>query len=379
MEEKIRVAWLGSGFIGRPASGTAQTARKAICYLSGLRKEDIEVTILVKSKDEYEIAKKDKDLVNCRIELLDQRKRKFLSSSRQYYRYCWNNRKTKNFDVLHFSVPRVYPYFYYFPAKKFIATFHAGGDVTVPRDKFVLSRWIYNWIIRLQWPRFDRIIADSNFGVMEISTAYSIPVDKISKVYLGADNFWDITYDGSAKKTHEITVVGRWQKYKNVHTAIRAIAELNSNAMIPFDVQLIGKSSQLGHDLVKEALSTFKVGKINVVDYLSDKQLAELYRESTVVIHPSINEGFGLPAFEAFGEGAILIVHTGTPASEILSNFEGVIVENLSTIEGIKLAIGKAFKDFEIDTTKRRDYLKEIGATWSDLALNYLNIYRSIL
>ena len=92
MEETIRVAWLGSGFIGRSASGTAQTARKAIFYLSGLRTEDIEVTVLVKSKDEYEIAKKDKDLINCRIELLDQRKRKFLSSSRQYYRYCWKNR-----------------------------------------------------------------------------------------------------------------------------------------------------------------------------------------------------------------------------------------------------------------------------------------------
>jgi hypothetical protein len=40
-----------------------------INYLSGLRNEDIEVTVLAKCKNKYKIAKKDKDLINCRIEL----------------------------------------------------------------------------------------------------------------------------------------------------------------------------------------------------------------------------------------------------------------------------------------------------------------------
>jgi glycosyltransferase involved in cell wall biosynthesis len=379
MNKVIKVAWLGSGFIGRSASGTAQTARKAITYLSQFHEAKIEITVLVKSKDEYEKAIKDKDLTDCKVEVLDNRKRRFLSSSRQYYRYCWDNRQIKKFDILHFSVPRVYPYFDYFPARKFIATFHAGGDVTVPQDKFVLSRWIYNWIIRFQWSRFDKIIADSNFALNEISTAYSIPKHRILKVYLGADNFWHINAAANSKKSHEITVIGRWQKYKNVHTAVQAISELNNHSLTQFDVQLIGKSDQLGHNLVSQTVNKFNKGRINSVDFLSDEQMAQLYRETTIVIHPSINEGFGLPAFEAFGEGAILIVHSGTPASELLAEFDGVIVENLLTTDGVKLAINLASKDFRIDIEKRRDYLREIGATWRAMSVTYFNIYRSVL
>ena len=55
-----------------------------------------------------------------------------------------------------------------------------------------------------------------------------------------------------------------------------------------------------------------------MVEYLSDQDLTKEYRKASVVFNPSINEGFGLPAFEAFAEGARLIVHSGTPADEIL-------------------------------------------------------------
>lgn len=379
MAEVIKIAWFGAGFVGRSASGTAQTARKAIVNLSKFYGVDIEITILLKSYKDFEIASKDSDLVNCKLEILDNKNRKFLSSSRQFYKYCWSNRKNKIFDILHFSVPRVYPFFDLFPASKFVATFHAGGDVTIPQDKFILSRWIYNWIVKLQWSRFNQIIADSNFGVMEISNAYSIPIDRISKVYLGADSYWPLNLEEHVKKPNEVTIVGRWQKYKNVHTAINAIAEFNIDLLVPLNVQLIGKSNQLGHNLVKQAISSFSVGELRTVDYLSDTQLAELYRETTIVIHPSINEGFGLPAFEAFGEGAVLIIHAGTPASELLSDFSGVIIENLTATSGVKKALDRALKSFEIDIVSRRKYLFDIGATWQDMAKNYLETYRKLL
>ena len=40
------------------------------------------------------------------------------------------------------------PFFWFFPAKKIICTFHAAGDITAPRDYFVISREVYNFIIK---------------------------------------------------------------------------------------------------------------------------------------------------------------------------------------------------------------------------------------
>lgn len=376
---KIKVAWLGSGFIGRPASGTAQTARKAIMCLNNDHYDEVEVTLIVKSQKEYEDAEADSELARCKIILLDYRKRKIFASSRQYYRFSWVNRKTKIFDVIHFSVPRVYPFFYCFPARNFVATFHAGGDVTVPADKFVLSRYIYNLIIKLQWKKFTAIIGDSEFAVKEIASAYNIPIDKISRVFLGSDNYWKFNTAVFEKVSREITVVGRWQKYKNLHTAVNAISELNQTLDYPYDVKLVGKSNQLGKNLVQESINTFTRGKLTIINYLPDTELAKLYRETSIVIHPSINEGFGLPAFEAFGEGSVIIVHRGTPASELLENFPGVIVEDLSDIQGVKRALSRVGQPIKIDVVQRRKYLRDIGATWSEMAKNYLEIYKKVL
>ena len=377
MKNRIKVAWFGSSFIGRSASGTAQTARKSVVLLSKNFSNQVNVILLLKNKLELELAKSDPDLFNCDLILLDDKQRKILGSSRQYFRFAWNNRKSKQFDIVHFSVPRVYPFFYFFPADKFVATFHAGGDITVPQDRFVLSRHIYNSIMKLQWKKLNSIIADSNFAVGEINAAYKIPTGKISRIYLGADNFWIHSRNSINKEPNKIAVVGRWQKYKNVHTVLDGVSELNSINGAKIKIVLVGKSDQLGSNLVNSSVNKF-FGEIELFDYLPDQDLVSLYRESRIVIHPSINEGFGLPAFEAFGEGSIVIIHKNTPAAELLGSFEGVITEDLTTKEGVKSAILNANKYLEIDIDKRREYLRKIGATWLNMTNSYLDVYMQL-
>jgi hypothetical protein len=94
-----------------------------------------------------------------------------------------------------------------------------------------------------------------------------------------------------------------------------------------------------------------------------------------LVIHPSINEGFGLPAFEAFGEGSTIIVHSETPAAELLTKFPGVIVENLETVHGMKQAVHKSQLNFSISINQRRSYIASIGATWEHMSSAYLRTY----
>jgi glycosyltransferase involved in cell wall biosynthesis len=375
---KIRVAIYGSSFLGRKASGTAQTAYKLVIYMLKNHSHEVEITLLLRNENELMQALSDTTLSGCKFDVLDSINRSFLKSSRQFYRYAFKHRKSIKFDVLHFSVPRVYPFFYFFPSETFTATFHAGGDVTSPADKFVFSRHVYNLIIKLQWKRFNAIVSDSKFATNEITQAYSIPKKCITKIYLGADNFWEMSNSNLEKNTKLILVIGRWQRYKNVHTALDAISEINLADNTDFEVVLIGKSSQLGKQLIEKSIANF-YGKLHVIDYCTEQEMKELYNLAQIVIHPSLNEGFGLPAFEAFGEGNVLIAHQGTPADELLGEFKGVVIENLINKTGVIKSLNSIKTELIIDEKERRDYLRSIGATWSQMTINYVILFKSIL
>jgi len=377
----MKVAWFASGFVGRSASGTAQTARKIVEYLVNNANDAVEVTLLLKNLDELNLVQKDKVLASCKFTILPTVKGKFLKSSRQYYKYAFQSKKVK-FDVLHFSVPRLYPFFWKFPAKRFVCTFHAGGEITVPTDAFVLSRVIYNFLMKWQWKKLDAIYADSDFGVTEIIKAYNIPNKYITKIYLGADNMWNTLptelYDFDRSKP-TILIIGRWQKYKNIHSVLYAIHESDNEIIKSCKIIVLGKSEQLGNSLVSAAVELFKKDQLKLINYATESELKFLYNNVQLVIHPSINEGFGIPAFEAFAEGAVLIVHEGTPADQYLSKYNGVLSGDMRNKEKIQDLIISGLKLTKQNQSTRQKYLNDMGMTWDFNGLSTLQSYKKLL
>jgi glycosyltransferase involved in cell wall biosynthesis len=376
--EKIKVAWFASAFIGRKASGTAQAARKIVENLINNHSADIQVVLLAKNNYEIELIRNEKIFADQKVILLPQVRGNFLKSSRQFYKYCLNN-KNSDLDILHYSVPRVYPFYWFFPAKKIVCTFHAGGDVTAPRDFFSISREVYNLIIKLQWKKFAAIVADSEFASNEISTAYKIHHKYITKIYLGADSLWSELDEEIKRDSNLVLIIGRWQKYKNIHTVINAFKNYEVTKNNKIKLKVIGKSGQKDNKFILDSLKDFPLNQIEIIEYLSDYELAREYRKASVVFHPSINEGFGLPAFEAFGEGARVVAHSGTPADEILNTQSGVIFQNMldekTVIESYRSILHEKFGDI----TGRRAFLESVNATWAASTKKYVELYKAIL
>jgi glycosyltransferase involved in cell wall biosynthesis len=376
--KKIRVAWFASSFVGRSASGTAQTARKILTHLIVDHSDDIEVVLLAKNIDELNLLRDEHIFSNQEVILLPKVFGEKMKSSRQFYKFCLLKRNLK-IDVLNFSVPRVYPFYWLFPAKKIVCTFHAGGDITVPRDFFVLSRGIYNFIIKIQWKKFHAIIAVSKFAAEEILSAYKIPMKFITTIYGGADNLWKQIDKEIPRDPNLVVLMGRWQKYKNLHTVINAFKHHELTNNLNLKIKVIGRSGSKNNVLMLNALRDFPSDQIELIEYLSDKELSFEYRRASVVFHPSINEGFGLPAFEAFGEGARVIAHAGTPVSEMLKGQSGVIFDDMydekRIIESYRLILTHDYGDI----LKRRNFIKSIGATWAESANKYADLYKSLM
>ena len=376
--KKIKVAWFASGFIGRNASGTAQVAKKTISNLILNYSNEIQIVLIAKSKSELELIQNEKLYSSSEVILMPKVYGKIFRSSRQFYKFCILKRKF-GIDILHYSVPRVYPFFWIFPAKKIVCTFHAGGDVTVPRDKMILSRTIYNYIIKKQWRKFAAIVAVSEFGANEISTAYNIPLKFISTAYNGADNLWGHINKNIDRELNCVLVIGRWQTYKNLHTVISAFKKFIMPDDKNLTLKVIGRGGLQDNKLILDALENFPKNQIELIEYLSDSDLAREYRKASVVFHPSINEGFGLPVFEAFGEGARVIAHTGTPASQILNSQEGILFDNLLDEMKVVDSYRKILTQNFGNVVQRRLFIESINATWELSTKKYVEIYQKVL
>jgi glycosyltransferase involved in cell wall biosynthesis len=376
MQNRIRVAWFASAFVGRSASGTAQTARKIVEYV--LLNESKRINLILIVKDDYErsLINKDKILSQSSLILLPKVKGKFLKSSRQFYKYVLGN-NSKDIDILHFSVARLYPFYWKFPAKKFFCTFHAGGEFSVPQEKFILSRLLYNLIAKVQWKKLDRVFADSEFGLLEIEKFYRIPRAKIDTIFLGSDHLWNllpVEIHLNSSKTN-LVIIGRWQYYKNVHSILQAFLNLDEHTAEKFHIYLVGKQNLPGKLEIQKIVSQIPSKQLTLFNYLEDAQLKYLYKSAQLVVHPSINEGFGLPAFEAFGEGAPIAVHNGLPADYYLSSQSGVYVVNMEDIDSITTLLKNSVNFQRSSEDERRNFLIKTHMTWDQMCKQYVLTY----
>ena len=377
-QKKIKVAWFASGFVGRNASGTAQVAKKTIMNLINDYSNEVQVVLIAKTKSEIALIQNEKLFSDVEIILMPKVYGKKFRSSRQFYKFCIFERKF-DIDILHYSAPRVYPFFWIFPAKKIVCTFHAAGDVTISGDFFSISKNIYNYIIMKQWKKFAAIIAVSDFAANEISTAYGISSKSISTIHNGADNLWGAFEKNLDKDLNSVVVIGRWQTFKNLHTIISAFKKFEVPNNRDLKLKVIGRSGSRDHKLMLDALEGFPSEQIELIEYLSDSDLAREYRKASVVFHPSINEGFGLPAFEAFGEGARIVAHTGTPANQILNLQEGVVFGDLLDETQVADCYRKILMQEFGNIIQRRQFIESIDATWALSTKKYVELYQDVL
>jgi glycosyltransferase involved in cell wall biosynthesis len=374
---RIRVGWFASGFVGRSASGTSYVARKAVTYLLAEHANSFEIVLFTKNKNESEAVKSDTSLLGATIIQLPEVRSNLMQGSRQFYKYC----RTKNsvVDILHFSAPRVYPFFWRFPASKFICTFHAAGDVTVKPDKFVLSRHIYNFIIRRQWKHFDAIIALSEFARNEIIINYGVAKAAVRIIPPGADSFIESgtrSVRSLVGKSKIVTIMGRWQTFKNVGKAAQHIQELNETIDEKFHLVLIGKSNVMGGDHVAKIISKFDNEYFTAIEYLEPEELNWVFSNSKLVVIPSLNEGFGLPSFEAFAGGATILVHRGTPASTILSRQDGVFSCDMSDPSEIQEHVNKIISIEDLpQISSRVELLRNLNMTWDGYGRSISELY----
>lgn len=228
----------------------------------------------------------------------------------------WLSRQREKFDLFHI-VDHSYAHLVHsLPPQRTVVTCH---DTDAFRCLLESSRSLASRVRRSITMRLltglqmaATVICDSGATADELLAHGWVQPEKISVVNLGADTIFFPEADPEADQQVErllggatlgqanILHVGSTIPRKRIDVLLRAFAEIKKEspkaALLRVGGPLTSDQQTLARQLGVES-------SILVLPFLTDRQLAALYRRSTVLLLPSEREGFGLPLLEAMSCG----------------------------------------------------------------------------
>lgn len=162
----------------------------------------------------------------------------------------------------------------------------------------------YSFLIPRITKKSKQIITISDFSKREIIELLGIPESKIMVIYPSISKEFIDPRPIDNKYGNYILAVSSLDQRKNFNNLIAAFNSLNLS-----DTKLIivGKTDNM---IFSGKRIDVKNNLNNVVftGYISDYELAGLYKNARIFIYPSFYEGFGLPPLEAMGCGCPVVI-----------------------------------------------------------------------
>ncbi len=162
------------------------------------------------------------------------------------------------------------------------------------------------------------VITPSKFTKDEYVKFTKIPRNKVTVTYEASEITTSKTKPFETGFKNFLLYVGWQSDYKNIRRLVKAhqlLLKSNPNLGLVL-VGLKNKPTQMTEKWVKK--NQYK--NINFTGFVSDEELAWLYKNCSAYVFPSLMEGFGLPGLEAMAHGAPVISSNATCLPEIYEN-----------------------------------------------------------
>jgi glycosyltransferase involved in cell wall biosynthesis len=203
-----------------------------------------------------------------------------------------------------------------------------------------------------------QIISDSDSTTSELRYHFGISPDRINTIplYLRKDqsNSPFVSVPNSGDKF--FLFVGSLEKRKNLTGLIRAF-EKTGLANEGYSLKIVGMDGN-GSGEIRE-LSRKVVG-VELLGFVAERVLVELYANCRAFVYPSFWEGFGMPLLEAMAHGCVC-VSTESGASPEVGGDAVLYVDPCSidsiaagilTVERMSLSVRKIMKDHALKRSK---------------------------
>ena len=247
------------------------------------------------------------------------------------------HRQGQDLDLLYF--PSVYTYFPPKGRTKTVVTIHDTTAERFPKLIFPSLRSRLAWNIKVRWAvrRASLITTVSEASKTNIMEEFGVPAQMV-KVVPDAVGSEFSPVDDRSQATRLlrkfgmngdepfILYVGGISPHKNLATLVRAYASLiqgtgaqSAKLMVVGDFQ--GDVFYSSYPKLLETIQLLGLSeKVIFTGYVTDPDLVHLYNSARVLVMPSFDEGFGLPAVEAMACGTPVVGSRAGALPEVIGD-----------------------------------------------------------
>lgn len=180
----------------------------------------------------------------------------------------------------------------------------------------------------------DKVIAISKYTKERLLHFFpSVPEDKIEVIYCGNRDTLlsekedrQVLHKFGLKEGAYFLSVGTIEPRKNYGTLLKAFKQYKGHTKKYKKLCIAGGYGWMQENFTKEIESLGLAQDVVVTEYVSDAELANLYRYCFAFLYPTWYEGFGMPVLEAMNFGKPVIVSNVTSIPEIVGA-DGLLVK----------------------------------------------------
>ena len=282
---------------------------------------------------------------------------------------------SRRFDVVHSTTPLL------LPARSGlrVCTVYDLDFLAHPGRTRAEMRRDFPKLARAHAARADLVVTISDHSKAQVEQRLSVPPERVAVCRPGVPSWIPgPRRQPAAGAPGHILFVGTLEPRKNVPALLAAYRVLVERQPSAPPLVLAGQATPAADAWLAEAQAPPLKGRVIVEGYVSNERRAELYAGASVVVLPSLDEGFGLPALEAMALGIPAITSNVGALPEVVGD-AGILVDP-ADVRGLALALERVSTDPAL-ASRMRDagIVRAREFSWPASARALLDAYRDAL
>jgi len=345
----MRVALDATYAVDPQPTGVARYSQRLITALAGLRESDLHLTLAARPK---------------RFPALRRAFPGFRHALLQEPLFL--PRKTDLFHGLNQRLPR-------YRFRQQVVTIHDVFALSSDRYSTADFRRRFSDMLRDAVRRADHFITVSAYTRDELCHHLGVDPARVTVVHHGVDPGARLKAQGSRLESLLLSV-GAVQVRKNTLAAVRVLERM------PKTVRLIvaGGPGYGAEDVYDYVRKNGLGDRVEFLGHAGEQQLEELYARASLLLFPSLEEGFGLPVLEAMARGLPVVASNTSSMPEVCG--DAALLVDPNDVNGLAEACRRVIDDapFRADLTTR-GFRQANRFTWEKAARETAAEYHSLL